>query len=56
VRDFVKAFLKGYLAEGNREIIQESLKVKYYEPFFPILAPNVVLAARHEIAKIVRAS
>lgn len=56
VRDFVKAFLKGYLAEGNREIIQESLKVKYYEPFFPILAPNVVLAARDEIAKIVRAS
>ena len=55
-RDFVKAFLKGYLAEGKREIIQESLKVKYYEPFFPILAPHVVMAARDEIAKIVKIS
>ncbi len=56
VRDFVKAFLEGYLVHGDKKIVQESLKVKYYEPFFPVLAPNVVLAARDEIAKIVKAS
>jgi len=54
VRDFVKAFLEGYLAHGSKKIVQASLKVKYYEPFFPILAPNVVLAARDEIAKIIK--
>ncbi len=50
-RDFVRAFLEGYLEDGSREIVFTSLKAKYYEPFFPILAPNVVLAARDEIAK-----
>lgn len=50
-RDFVRAFLEGYLEDGSREIVSASLKAKYYEPFFPVLAPNVVLAARDEIAK-----
>ena len=54
VRDFVKAFLEGYLVDGSKKIVQESLKVKYYEPFFPILAPIVVMTARDEIVKIVK--
>ena len=51
-RDFVRTFLEGYLEGGSREIVSASLKAKYYEPFFPIVAPNVVLAARDEISKV----
>lgn len=55
-RDLVRAFLEGYLEKGSKEIIEESLKVKYYEPFFPIIAPNVLLSARDEIAKVLKTS
>lgn len=48
-RKVVRAFLDGYMQEGNVSVVKTALSKKYIPPFYPALVLGVVTAVREEI-------
>lgn len=54
-RKVVRAFLDGYMQDGNISVIKKALSKRYISPFYPVLVLGVVMAVRDEIKSCVNA-
>ena len=52
-RKVVRAFLDGYMQNGNLSIVQKTLNRKYISPFYPALVLGIIKAVRDEIRTFV---
>lgn len=55
-RKVVRAFLDGYIQDGNASVIKKALGKKYVTPFYPALVLGVVTAVRDEMKSSISAS
>ncbi|MGH9922841.1 MAG: hypothetical protein ACRD38_08830, partial [Nitrososphaerales archaeon] len=55
-RKVVRAFLDGYMQDGDMPVIKKSLSKKYLPAFYPALVVGVVTAVRDEIKSYINAS
>jgi hypothetical protein len=55
-RKVVRAFLDGYVQDGDVQVIKKSLSKKYLPAFYPALVVGVVAAVRDEIKSYINAS
>jgi tRNA A-37 threonylcarbamoyl transferase component Bud32/predicted nucleotidyltransferase len=55
-RKVVRAFLEGYLEDGNTSVVKRALKKKYISPFYPALVLGIITAVRDEIRAYVTSS
>jgi hypothetical protein len=49
----VRAFLDGYMQNGNLSIVKKTLNRKYISPFYPALVLGIIKAVRDEIKTFV---
>ncbi len=52
-RKIVKAFLDGYMQNGNVSIVKKALNKKYVSPFYPALVLGIITAVRNEMKSCV---
>jgi Kae1-associated kinase Bud32 len=52
-RKIVRAFLDGYMQNGNVSIVKKALNKKYVSPFYPALVLGIITAVRDEIKSCV---
>ena len=55
-RKVVRAFLDGYIQDGNVSVVKKALSKKYVPPFYPALVLGVVTAVRDEMKSCISAS
>jgi Kae1-associated kinase Bud32 len=55
-RKIVRAFLDGYVQDGDKSVLKKSLSKKYLPAFYPALVIGVVTAVRDEIKSYINAS
>jgi len=55
-RKVVRAFLDGYMQDGDISVLKKSLSKKYLPAFYPALVVGVVTAVRDEIKSYINAS
>lgn len=54
-RKVVRAFLDGYMQNGNLSTVKKALNRKYISPFYPALVLGIIKAVRDEIRSFVNA-